>query len=134
MHVIINKCTDGDPPSRRGRGGHYLYSTHCYILGKINELTKITDSSKLFVLESPKKRKDKMMETEIGRVMSGKTNRKPLFTLGCMEVVCEHKNTEYQAEEVETNISEAMWCLDCGDELEVPEKDFDIELEGKWLS
>ena len=38
---------------------------------------------------------------------------------------CEHENREYQPFEHDTNISESYCCIDCGEELEIPEPDED---------
>ena len=72
-----------------------------------------------------------MMKDEISRIESGKTRSEPLFKLDCLEVVCEHGNVEHTESEDSTNIVESMWCLDCGNELDLPVKDYDILLEGK---
>lgn len=39
---------------------------------------------------------------------------------------CPHKHTEYQAPELDTHVIEGMVCLDCGEELPIPEPDFDL--------
>jgi len=41
---------------------------------------------------------------------------------------CEHINTEYQPEEKDTNTPESLSCTDCGEELESPEPDWDLEI------
>ena len=46
---------------------------------------------------------------------------------------CEHLNTEYQPEEVENNASESLICLDCGEDLDPPEPDWDLELHNSPL-
>ena len=38
---------------------------------------------------------------------------------------CEHKDTEYQPYEEDTNIPESYNCLDCGKDLPIPEPDED---------
>jgi len=39
---------------------------------------------------------------------------------------CEHINKTYQAEERDTNVPESYTCNDCGEELDIPEPDFDL--------
>jgi hypothetical protein len=39
--------------------------------------------------------------------------------------VCEHKNREFQPFERNTNVPESYHCVDCGEELEIPEPDED---------
>ena len=39
--------------------------------------------------------------------------------------VCEHKNKEFQPFERDTNVPESYHCVDCGEELEIPEPDED---------
>ena len=59
--------------------------------------------------------------------------------------LCEHKNPNYQPTEyhetdvgigILTNISihESYTCDDCGTELDIPEPDWDLMREGKWLT
>ena len=63
------------------------------------------------------------------------------MTLNIREIVeidksddfCEHLNTEYQPEEVENNASESLICLDCGEDLDPPEPDWDLELHNSPL-
>ena len=46
---------------------------------------------------------------------------------------CEHLTTEYQPEEKENNVPESLNCVDCGEELEPPEPDWDMELHNSPL-
>jgi hypothetical protein len=62
--------------------------------------------------------------------LASRSPQKPLFTLDCIEVVCEHNRREYQPSESDTNVSESSWCLDCGDELPLQETDPELELSG----
>ena len=39
---------------------------------------------------------------------------------------CPHIHTEYQAPEPDSNVIEGMVCLDCNEELPIPEPDFDL--------
>jgi hypothetical protein len=43
----------------------------------------------------------------------------------CLES-CEHENTEYQAQEIENNVPEDYYCLDCGEQLAIPEPDYGV--------
>lgn len=42
------------------------------------------------------------------------------------EAKCEHKKTTYQAPEEDTNVPELYSCDDCGEELDLPEQDWDL--------
>lgn len=48
-----------------------------------------------------------------------------LNDLKALFAVCEHENKEYQPFESDTNVSESYHCIDCGEELEIPEPDED---------
>jgi hypothetical protein len=61
--------------------------------------------------------------------LAERSQKVPLFKLDCMEVVCDHSNTDYQPMELDTNVSESVWCLDCGEELDIPVPDYDYELK-----
>tara|TARA_B100001939_G_scaffold236255_1_gene203730 strand:+ start:474 stop:611 length:138 start_codon:yes stop_codon:yes gene_type:complete len=39
---------------------------------------------------------------------------------------CEHEDCEYQAPEPENNVPEDYYCLDCGEQLPIPEPDFGV--------
>jgi len=41
---------------------------------------------------------------------------------------CEHINTEYQPAERDTNTPESLTCVDCGEDLESPEPDWDVQV------
>lgn len=40
---------------------------------------------------------------------------------------CEHPNKTYQPEERDTNIPESYTCDDCGEDLPIPEPDWDLQ-------
>lgn len=42
---------------------------------------------------------------------------------------CEHNNTTYQPAEWDTNTPESYSCDDCGEELELPEPDWDLMIK-----
>jgi len=39
---------------------------------------------------------------------------------------CKHTNKEYQPYERDTNIGERYFCLDCDEDLPIPEPDWDL--------
>ena len=39
---------------------------------------------------------------------------------------CLHKNTDYQPEEKDTNVPESYTCNECGNDLPIPEPDWDL--------
>ena len=43
----------------------------------------------------------------------------------CLES-CEHENCEYQASEPDNNVPEDYYCLDCGEQLPIPEPDYEV--------
>ena len=88
-----------------------------------NDLYGTEEFDKVYISDINKEIADEMnAEYKAGKaIFGGDTGIDADF-----EAKCEHKKTTYQAPEEDTNVPELYTCDDCGEDLDLPEQDWDL--------